>query len=84
MSQNFFIYIPNIYVQDIETVFTKTFKTFTNFVWTEIFCVKRRNMTTKINIWIAFRIKKISFTVKGLYDIDSKFASGAILVISWN
>ena len=79
-----FIYTPNVYVQDRETVFIKTFKTFTNFVWNKIFCVKTRNITTKINIWIAFRIKKLSFTVKGLYDIDSKFASGAILVFSGN
>ena len=75
-----FIYAPNIYVQDRETVFTKTLKTFTNFVWIETFCVKRRNITIKINIWINFRIKKLSFTVKGLYDIDLKFASGSILV----
>ena len=42
MSQNF-IYTPNIYVKDRETVFTKTFKTFTNFVWIEVlsFTVKR-------------------------------------------
>ena len=29
-------------------------------------------------------LKKLSFTVKGLYDIDSKFASGAIFVSSGN
>ena len=42
MSQNF-IYTPNIYVKDRETVFKKTFKTFTNFVWIEVlsFTVKR-------------------------------------------
>ena len=42
MSQNF-IYTPNIYVKDRETVFTKTFKTFTNSVWIEVlsFTVKR-------------------------------------------
>ena len=67
-----------------ETAFTETFKTFTNFVWIEIFCVMRRNITTKLNIWIAFRIKKIIIHCKGLYDIDSKFASGPILVFSGN
>ena len=41
--------------------------------------VSRRNIIIKINIWIAL---KLSFTVKGLYGIDSKFASGAILVFS--
>ena len=45
--------------QDRKTVFTNTFKAFKNFVWIEIFCVKRKNITKKINIWIAFRIKKV-------------------------
>ena len=63
----------------------KTFKTFTNFVWIETIYVKRRNITIKINIWIAFRNKKkISFTVKTLYDIDSRFTPGFILVFSGN
>ena len=75
-----FIHALNIYVQNREAVFTKTFKTFTNFVWIEIFYVKRRNIIIKVNIWIVFRIKKLSFTVKWLYDIHSMFASGAILV----
>ena len=67
-------------MQDRETVFTNTFKAFTNFFCIEIFCVKRRNITLNINIWIAYRIEKLSFTVKGLYDISLKFVSGAILV----
>ena len=41
-------------------------------------------VSIKTNIWIAVRIKKLSFTVKGLYDVDSKFASGAILVFPGN
>ena len=39
--------------------FSKTFKTFKNFIWMEIFCVNRRNITIKINIWIAFSIEQI-------------------------
>ena len=35
----------------------------------------------KINAWIAFKTKKkLSSAVKKLYDIDSKFVSGALLV----
>ena len=71
-------------MEDRETVFTKTFKTFTNFVWIEIFFVKRRNITKKLISGSLSELKKLSFTVKGLYDIDSKFASGAILVFSGN
>ena len=55
-----FIYTPNVYAQNRETVFTITLKTFTNFVWIEIFYVNRRNITIKTiknNIWVAFRIK---------------------------
>ena len=52
------IYTPNIYVQDRITAFTKTFKAFTNFVWIEIFCVKRRNINMKVNISITFRVKE--------------------------
>ena len=50
-----FVNTPNVYVQDRETVFTKTFKTFTNFVWIEIFCVKRRNIKEKKNFSQKFR-----------------------------
>ena len=75
-----FIYTPNICVQDRETVFTKTFKTYANFVWIEVFDVKRKNITIKINIWIAFKIKKIIIHLKGLYETNSKFAPEAILV----
>ena len=52
------MYTPNISVQDINR-FTKAFKTFTNFVWIEVFCVKNENTIIKINIWIAFKIEKI-------------------------
>ena len=48
-----------MFARKTETAFRKTFKTFTNFVWVEMFCVKRKNITIKINIWIIFRIKKI-------------------------
>ena len=52
------MYTSNIYVQDRKNVFTKAFKTFTNFVWIKVFCVKGRKINIKINIWIDFRIKK--------------------------
>ena len=51
-------------MQGRETGFTKTFK-ITNFVWIEIFCVKRRNITIKINIWVTFRIKK--YIIQSIY-----------------
>ena len=46
-------------MRDWEIVFTKSFKTFRNLVWIEIFCIKRKNITIKIDFWMAFRIKKI-------------------------
>ena len=52
------MYTSNIYVQDRKNVFTKAFKTFTNFVWIRVFCVKGRKINIKINIWIDFRIEK--------------------------
>ena len=45
-------------MQDRGIIFTKTFKTFPNFIWIEIIFVKRRNITVKPNMWIAFRIIK--------------------------
>ena len=45
-------------MQDRENIFTKTFKTFKNFVWIKIIFVKSRNITVKPNMWIAFRIIK--------------------------
>ena len=59
-----FNYTPNIFVQDWEIVFTKTFKTFRSFISIDVFCVKRRIVTIKINIWIAFRIDKINIQCK--------------------
>ena len=38
-----FIYTPNIYMQDRETVFTKSIKSFTNFFFIEVFRAKRKN-----------------------------------------
>ena len=78
-----FINTPNIYVQDRENFFTKTFKTFTNFDWIEVFIVSRGEISLEKLISGSFsELKKISFTVKGLYEIDSKFASGAISVFN--
>ena len=59
-----FIYTHNIYMQDRESVFTKKVKTFTSFVLIEVFCVKSRNISKKINIWITFSIDIIIILCK--------------------
>ena len=59
----------------------KTFKTFMNFVWMEVFVSRGEiSLYTLLLIFGSLsELKKISFAIKGLYEIDSKFASGVIL-----
>ena len=59
----------------------KTFKTFMNFVWIEVFVSRGEILlyTLLLIFGSLSELKKNSFAIKRLYEIDSKFASGVIL-----
>ena len=74
-----FIYIPNTYLQDRETFLQRRSKP-SRISFELKYFVKRRNITIKLIPGSLLGLTKLSFTIKGLHEIDLKSVSGVIFV----
>ena len=56
------LFISLIFTCKTETILRKTLKTFTNFIWNHLLCVKRRNITIKLIPESLLELNSCSFS----------------------